>query len=126
MDLFGVKNDRRGKRYWLTRLARPYKVVRSFGLNLFPMDMNVLCDLQGAQIFLYDTAEAAEAPSRRDYELQFWRYYNRLTSPNTTIWKLAQPIEKRIRLVRRKKLLHPFQLIKSLWEKAKRKRAKKK
>lgn len=114
IDIFGGKWNCEKKRYWLTTRIRPWKVVRSFALSLFPMDMNVLCGLEGEQIFLYDTSEAAEAPPARDRDLQMWGYYNRFLYPDEMIWKLSKPIGKRIWKARWKRLLQPAQLIKTL------------
>ena len=96
MDIFGGKWNSEKKRYWLTTCVRPWKVIRSFALSLYPMDMNVLCGLEGNQIFLYDTTEAAEAPPSRDRDLQMWSYYNRILYPDEMIRKLSKPIGRKI------------------------------
>ena len=114
IDVFGGKNNPEKKRYWLTTLVRPYHVVRAFALSLFPMDMNVLCGMEGDQIFLYDTAEAAEAPPQRDRDLQMWGYYNRFMFPDEMIWKLSKPIGKRVWKARWQRLLHPAELFRFL------------
>ena len=115
IDIFGAKWDYEKKRYWLTTRVRPWKVVRSFALSLYPMDMNVLCELEGDQIFLYDITEPGEAPPARDRDLQMWGYYNRILYPDEMIWKLSKPIKKRIWKARWERLRHPkklFNLIK--------------
>ncbi len=114
VDIFGGKWDYEKKRYWLTTRVRPWKVLRSFALSLYPMDMNVLCGLEGNQIFLYDVTQPAEAPPPRDRDLQMWSYYNRILYPDEMIWKLSKSIGKRIRKTRWKRLLHPIRLIRSL------------
>ncbi|MBR4657477.1 MAG: hypothetical protein IKO68_13175 [Oscillospiraceae bacterium] len=114
VDIFGGKGNPERKRYWLTTLCKPYHVLRSFALSLFPMDMNVLCGLAGDQIFLYDTTVPAEAPPDRDRDLQMWAYYNRILFPDEMIWKLSKPIVKRIRKSRWRYLLHPIQFLKLL------------
>lgn len=114
VDIFGGKGNPEGKRYWLTTVPKPYQVLRSFALSLFPMDMNVLCGLEGKQIFLYDTAAPAPAPPPRDWELQMWGYYNRILFPDDMIWKLSKGIGKQRRTAQRKLLLHPGQLFQRL------------
>lgn len=114
IDVFGGKDNVEKKRFWLTTLPRSYKVIRSYSLTLFPMDMNVICGLEGDEIFLYDTTEAAEAPVERDRDLQMWGYYNRILYPDEMIWKLSKPIGKRIRKSRGDLLLHPIKLFKLL------------
>lgn len=114
VDLFGGKWNYEKKRYWLTTRVRPWKVLRAYALTLFPMDMNVLCGLEGDQIFLYDTQQAAEPPPDRDRDLQMWGYYNRILFPDEIIWKLSKPIGKRIRKKRWQRLLHPVKALKFL------------
>lgn len=114
VDIFGGKGNPEKKRYWLTTLSRPYKVERSFALSLYPMDMNVLCGLEGDQIILYDTNVPSDPPPERDRALQMWGYYNRILYPDEMIWKLSKPIGKRIRRSRWKLLLHPARFIKRL------------
>ncbi|MEE3454500.1 MAG: hypothetical protein VZQ29_02635 [Succiniclasticum sp.] len=114
VDIFGGKGNPEGKRYWLTTVPKPYQVLRSFALSLFPMDMNVLCGLEGKQIFLYDTAISVQAPPPRDWELQMWGYYNRILYPDDMIWKLSKPIGRRIRRNRWKRLTHPFKFMNML------------
>lgn len=116
IDIFGGKQNYENKRFWLTSLAAPFKVVRSFGLSLFPMDMNVICDLKGDQVFLYDTTESADAPAVMDRDLQMWGYYNRILFPDEMIWKLSKPIGRRIRKQRKKLLLHPAELAKLFYK----------
>ena len=114
VDIFGGKGNPKKRRYWLTTLCKPYQVVHSFALSLYPMDMNVLCKLQGDRIFLYDTSVPAGAPPAGDRDLQMWNYYNRILFPNEMIWKLSKPIGKRIRRARWKRLAHPVQFIRLL------------
>lgn len=114
VDIFGGKWNSEKKRYWLTTCVRPWKVIRSFALSLYPMDMNVLCGLEGNQIFLYDTTEAAEAPPSRDRDLQMWSYYNRILYPDEMIRKLSKPIGRKIWKSRWKSLKHPIRYIKYL------------
>lgn len=62
VDFHNEKHNRLGKRYWLTTSAQPYKVVRSFSLQLKPYEHNILQDRRGHQLFLYDTSISAKAP----------------------------------------------------------------
>lgn len=63
-DLYGVKKNRKNQRYWLTLEIKDYKIVRSFGLLLKPQEQNILADMEGTQIFLYDTAREEKNPYR--------------------------------------------------------------
>lgn len=119
VDIAGAKGNYQGKRWWLTTLSAPFRVEKSFALQLVPMDMNVLCDLPGSEIFLYDTEAAGEAPAVADRDLSMWAYYNRLFYPDPAILKLARPMEKKIRKNRLRLLLHPGRLFKKLWNRIK-------
>ena len=62
IDLNGSKGNRENERYWLSLKSLPYKVVKSYGLEYRPIDANVLLDIQGKDIFLYDTSINAKKP----------------------------------------------------------------
>lgn len=55
VDIYGDKNNRTNCRYWLTREIHDYKILKSFGLQMRPMEMNVIRSIAGNEIFLYDT-----------------------------------------------------------------------
>ena len=63
IDLFGQKKNRMNRRYWLTQELKPYKVVKSYALDFKPWEQNILRDLEGNEIFLYDTTIKATTPS---------------------------------------------------------------
>lgn len=107
VDLYGKKKNRERKRYLLTMEALPYRVLRSFSLEMTPMEVNVLCELGGNDIFLYDTSYDGTPPRKQDADLRFWRYYNRIIYPDPIIRKLAAPIEKEVRKNRLKLLTKP-------------------
>lgn len=63
LDLNRTNANREYKRYWLTTRILPYKVVRHFALELRPIELNVIMQLeQGEGIFLYDTTVAGKRP----------------------------------------------------------------
>lgn len=119
IDIFGAKKNYAKCRYHLTTLKLPYEVLKSFSLELAPMDMNVLCGLEGDDIYLYDTAKEAPPPPEKDMDLVFWGHYNRFIYPEPMIKKLAQPIYARIRKSRAELLLHPKKLSKKVISKLK-------
>lgn len=53
IDLYGMHMIT-GKRYLLTCRELPYMCIRTWGKKLIPHDMNIICDIQGNDIFLYD------------------------------------------------------------------------
>jgi hypothetical protein len=54
IDLYGLKNDLR-KRYLLTSKLYNYKVIKKFDLGLKPIEENIINNIEGENIFLYDT-----------------------------------------------------------------------
>ena len=62
VDLYGDRENRYSKRYYLSVQRKPFKVLHSYGLVMRPIELNVLYDQQGNDIFLYDTAENAPKP----------------------------------------------------------------
>lgn len=74
VDLYGEKNNRENRRYWLTlKKEKKYKIVKSFGLDFKPMDANVITNNPGCQIFLYDTREAAKNIFNKSSSI--WNYH---------------------------------------------------
>lgn len=60
VDLYGEKNNRENRRYWLTlKRIKEYKILKSFGLDFKPWETNIMMNNPGQTIFLYDTQEPA-------------------------------------------------------------------
>ena len=62
IDLYGYKNDQK-KGYVVSSKALPYKVVKSFGRMLRPIDANIINDIEGNDFFVFDTKVAASLPN---------------------------------------------------------------
>lgn len=114
IDLYGAKENFANNRYWLTTLPKSYKIVQSFGMELRPIDMNIICKLPGNEIFLYDTMTSASAPTIDDRDISIWNYYNNMLYPDEAIKKIAKPMFREIRMNRIKLLWHPHKLIKKI------------
>ena len=69
----GARPNNLKKRYILSPYNYPYGVVKSFGLNLFPIELNVRYELAGSGLFLYDTAIAAK--SKKNPPISIAYYY---------------------------------------------------
>lgn len=56
VDLYGdhMVTD---KKYVLTKKKLPYRVIKSWGNKLVPQEMNIMYDISGDEILLYETAE---------------------------------------------------------------------
>ena len=55
VDLYGKKPILVDKKFILTDKILPYKVVKTFGRSLKPHDANIIADINGDDIFLYDS-----------------------------------------------------------------------
>lgn len=55
IDVYGQRKNSAGKRFWLTTKPADYKILKSFGLEFRPRDANVLAEIPGQIIKLYDT-----------------------------------------------------------------------
>lgn len=62
VDIYGEKQNRENKRFWLTRQVCDYKIISQFGLNLKPIELNILQNVRGSDIFLYDTSVCTPNP----------------------------------------------------------------
>ncbi len=57
VDFYGDKDNEQNKRYWLSPYQFPYKKLSSFALTMEPMEANIIFDVSGNDLFLYDTAQ---------------------------------------------------------------------
>ena len=55
VDFYGDKRNEQKRRYWLSPYILPYKVLDKYALNLEPMEANVIYNVKGNDLFLYDT-----------------------------------------------------------------------
>lgn len=55
IDFYGMKKNREHKRYWLTsRKINSTRIIRTFGLQLRPYEMNIIYNIPGEGLTLYD------------------------------------------------------------------------
>lgn len=55
LDLQGGNPNQLKKRYWLTTKVANYKTVQTYRLCYRPIELNVMMNVPGQQVFLYDT-----------------------------------------------------------------------
>jgi hypothetical protein len=70
VDLYGIKRNRANARYWLTLEPAACKVLKTFDLAFRPHESNVLHEIPGASIKLYDTSLAPEAAAHVKEDLR--------------------------------------------------------
>ena len=102
VDLYGSKPQCGNKKYWLTTVKADLKIERTYGLALRPQELNVVFDVPGDEIKLYNLHQSQKDGSAEISVYQYFDYYFRLTHVR---WKqLAKLLAKRIWLRIRKKI----------------------
>lgn len=80
VDLYGNKPHMPSHRYIFSLSKLPYRVVRSYGLILEPVEANIMNQIQGQDIFLYDASVNTGEKTDRRLTLSQLSYYMRGTS----------------------------------------------
>lgn len=84
VDFYGRKKNRQNKRYWLTCELLPYKIVKQFALQMKPFEWNIIKNIEGNDLFLYDTS-IAESRKVEDRTIEFARYIFPLTNARQVV-----------------------------------------
>ena len=58
LDIYGFHSNEKGCKYILSTKVLPYKIVKSFALNMRPIELNVMYDISGNGLYLYDTTDS--------------------------------------------------------------------
>lgn len=74
LDLYNYRNGCSHKRFVLTTAKLPYKVVKSFGLQLRPLELNIKEGIEGHGIYLYDTGSEEIVLRDGAYDIFFIDY----------------------------------------------------
>ena len=74
IDLYGTKQAGLHGRYLLTSKALPHKLLKSFGLKMRPIDANIIHDVNGFDLFLYDTKTESAAPKTNPADRYLYNY----------------------------------------------------
>jgi len=77
VDLFSEKPSCLFRRYLLSNRPLPFKVVKSYALHLRPVEMNVMCNRTGNELWLYDTTVAGPSPAAPDRYLAYTYFYQK-------------------------------------------------
>ena len=79
-DFYGNKPLDIKHKYLLSLYRLPYKMVKSYGLNLEPIEANIIHNISGFDIFLYDLSEKTTAKFCTKLSLHQLSYFMRGTS----------------------------------------------
>ena len=78
VDLYGtLKKYKPGAHYLLSTKPKPFRVLKTFGMEMRPWEMNVMYDVPGDRIYLYDMTNKGKVPKIRHYSLSHWIYDTR-------------------------------------------------
>lgn len=70
IDLYGNKKNTDKYKYVLTLNRMNEKLIKSFGMQMRPMEMNVLYEIEGEDIFFYECEqERAKPKKRREFKI---------------------------------------------------------
>ena len=101
IDLNGFKPLPENKGHLLTTKQLPFQIVKTFGLRLKPIDYNIIYKIEGADIYLYNTAIAAKNTfSRTRYKLLEYNY--KIITLKDAFYLFYQVTRQRLRNLYRK------------------------
>lgn len=100
VDIYGRKENKEGKRFWMTTKKKDFYVVKSYGLKMYPHEANIIYDIPGKEIFIYDTEKKINNKIAKNLEVDKFIYYNRVQGKyllmlKTVIVKIINKILKR-------------------------------
>lgn len=89
-------------RYILTPAILPYKVIKSFGLNMRPIELNVKYNIDGKDLFLYDTitgeGNAVGVGNPKNISNYYLRGYNYRYAASYVLSNYFAAIKKKMRI----------------------------
>ena len=74
VDLYGKKQPGGYKRYVLSSVSLPYRILETFGRKMRPVDANIYYKTEGRDFFLYDTTKAGQAPETDEPSKYLYNY----------------------------------------------------
>jgi len=74
VDLYGEKEESLYRKYLITMKKEDFKILKSYNLELRPHEMNILLEIPGNEIFLYDTSIKMKNGSVKDFEILKYYY----------------------------------------------------
>ena len=77
VDINGVKNYKKKNTYLLSTKILPFKIEKQYAMQLRPVELNILLDIEGKGIFLYDTSQDRKYSKNEEKEqiVRKWDYY---------------------------------------------------
>lgn len=95
IDLYGHKPNYNQKKYYLTSKILDYKIVKSFARGLRPIEANIIENIKGNELFLYDTTIELSNKSKKN-KLSNLLYNYRAISYQSSIYLAIKLTKQRI------------------------------
>lgn len=105
-DLWGRKRKEAYRRYVLSSRKLPYKVISSFGMQMKPMELNVIEQIEGTGLYLYDTCmeEVQSGEKKNQNHIRLLEYgYGVLDGRELMSWSSFRILRKLQRKIRKGK-----------------------
>lgn len=80
VDFYGDNPNHRHAKYLLTTANLGKKIIKSFGLQMHPIELNIKYCIEGKDVFLYDTNDCQTNAMGKPYSISEVYYYMRSTS----------------------------------------------
>lgn len=95
-DFWGRKQEASYRRYLLTCCRKPYKILRQYSMCMKPVELNVLENIPGKEISLYDTSAADPSYIKDKKEkIRFLEYgYGIINGRDLLQWSLERMRQK--------------------------------
>lgn len=95
-----------GKKYLLSPKVLDYRIERQWALELIPYELNILYDIQGKGLFLYDISEPQKnAHNSRASEIHLVKYENRSMNHQKIVLLFIDLIRYKVRRINEKLIL---------------------
>ena len=90
VDIYGTKVEATNQRkYLLSSRKLKYKVMKKYALQMRPQECNIMYDIAGKDIFLYDTLIKADSSAEtKGHNERSYIYYHRIHGNTRTIGKV--------------------------------------
>jgi hypothetical protein len=72
IDLYGQKISY--KKFLLTTKKLNFEIIKTYGLHLRPHELNVIYNISGEDIFLYNTNKKASNPTKKHFDINLFLY----------------------------------------------------
>lgn len=103
-DLWGRKPEKAYRRYVLSSRKLDYEILESFGMQMKPMELNVLEEISGNDLFLYDTKKMGVHVQKKQKKehLRLLEYgYGVLDGKDLMYWSISRVWRKLRRKLKR-------------------------